>query len=401
MPPITITDVKTILTQPGPVILIVVKVETSEPGLYGLGCATFCWRHRAVQAAIERHLRPFLIGKDPAAIEDIWQSALVGGYWRNGPVLNNALSGVDMALWDIKGKRAGMPCYELWGGKSRPGAAVYVHADGREPAEVADRARQFIEQGFRHIRCQMGGYQGLAGRGWPRPEGAPPGAYFEPQEKLIRIPGLFEHLRRELPAEIELLYDVHERLAPISAIWLAKALEPHRLFFLEDLLAPEDIEWFATLRRQCAIPLAMGELFTHPLEIVPLVERRLIDFIRIHPSCYGGVTPCLKLAHLGELYGVRTAWHGPGDVSPVGMAANVHMDVHQHNFGIQEWALRGQAELEMFPGMPEIRSGYVYPNDKPGWGIEIDEAIAASFPVRDEVPQWTQARLPDGTAARP
>jgi len=401
---LTITRVQTFLTSPGgrsSARLIVVKVHTSEPGLFGLGCATFTQRHRAVQAALEHHVGPFVVGKDPRHIEDLWQSAMVNGYWRNGPVLNNAIAGVDIALWDIAGKLAGVPCYQLWGGKCREAAAVYVHADGKEIAEVIDSARRYLEQGFRHIRCQLGGYPGLEGASARRPEGAPPGTYFQPREKLRRVPALFQAVREALGQEVELLHDVHERLAPIDAVWLAKALEPYRLFYLEDLLAPEDVEWFATVRSQCATPLAMGELFDHPLEFVPLVTGRLIDFVRCHITAIGGISPAIKLAHLAEAFGVRTAWHGPGDVSPIGMAANLHLDVAMHNFGIQEWSFRKPAELEMFPGMPEVRDGYAYPNDRPGLGVEFDERLAGKYPVTDENPAWTVSRLPDGTIWRP
>jgi len=388
------------LTQPDAQRLIVVKVLTNEPGLYGLGCATFTQRHMAVKAAVEHHIGPFVLGKDPRNIEDLWQSAMVNGYWRNGPVLNNAISGVDMALWDIQGKLAGMPCYQLWGGKSRPAAAVYVHAGGRTPAEVLESVRRWTEQGFRHVRCQLGGYVGQ-GAQHVRPDGAPDGAYFDAREKLHSIPALFEALRNELGDSVELLHDVHERLAPIDAVYLAKALEPYRLFFLEDLLAPEDIDWFRQIRAVCATPIAMGELFNHPREITPLVSERLIAFIRVHLSQIGGLTPALKLAHLCEAFGVRTAWHGPADVSPVGMAAAVHLDVAMHNFGIQEWAFRKDRELEIFPGMPEVRNGYAYPNDRPGLGIDFNETLAAKCPCDNDNPTWTVSRLPDGTLWRP
>lgn len=401
MADLTITRVETFITEPAGSRLIVVKVHTSQAGLFGLGCATFTQRHRAVQAALERHVGPFVVGKDPRNIEDLWQSAMVNGYWRNGPVLNNALSGVDMALWDLKGKLAGMPCYQLWGGLSRPAAAVYVHAGGREPKEVADDVRKFLARGFQYVRCQMGGYEGLEGHGGRRPDGALPGDYFDPREKLRRTPALFEFLRAELGDGVELLHDVHERLAPINAVWLAKALEPYRLFFLEDILAPEDLAWLRQVRATSTTPIALGELFNHPLEFVPAISERLIDFIRVHVSQIGGVTPALKLAHLAEAFGVRTAWHGPGDVSPVGMAANVHLDVSMHNFGIQEWAFRSPLEEEMFPGTPQVRKGYAYPNDRPGWGIDFDEALAARYPPTDDNPHWTVSRLPDGSIWRP
>jgi len=401
MAEVTIESVESFLTQPGGSRLLVVRVRTSEPGLFGLGCATFTQRHLAVKAALDRHVGPQVAGRSVHDIEDIWRAMMVGGYWRNGPVLNNAIGGVDMALWDIKGKLAAMPCYELWGGKCRPAAAVYVHADGKTPEEVADRARGFMEKGIRHVRCQLGGYAGLMGRGVSKPDGAAPGAYFDPTEKLLRIPKLFAHLRAELGEEVELLHDVHERLAPIDAVRLAKALEPYRLFFLEDALAPEQLDWFAEIRNQCATPLAVGELFNHPREVLPLVAGRLIDFLRVRPGQFGGVTAALKIAHVCDAFGVRTAWQGPGDLTPVGLAAMVHLDVACHNFGVQEWAFRCDAEREMFPGMPELRGGYAYPNDKPGWGIEFDESLAAKYPCDDANPTWTQARLPDGTMWRP
>ena len=401
MATLKITAVRTFITQPCGQRLIVVKVLTNQPGLYGLGCATFTQRHMAVKAALEHHIGPLAVGRDPRNIEDFWQAAMVNGYWRSGPVLNSAVSGLDMALWDIKGKLAGMPCYDLWGGKCRPAAAVYVHAGGSTPEEAAESVRRFMAEGYQHIRCQLGGYPGTEGAKAARPDGAAPGAYFDPKEKLRRIPALFEHLRGELGDGVELLHDVHERLAPIDAVGLAKALEPYRLFFLEDALAPEDVEWFANIRAACATPLAMGELFTNPREFVPLVAGRLIDFIRCHVSAIGGVTPALKLAHLCDAFGVRTAWHGPGDVSPVGMAANVHIDVACRNFGIQEWAIRPPVEYEMFPGTPEVRGGYAYPNERPGLGIEFDEKLAARFPPDDKPVDWTVSRLPDGTLWRP
>jgi mannonate dehydratase len=398
--PITIQDVKVILTAPSRIRLVVVKVVTSEPGLYGLGCATFTQRHRAVAAAVDGHLRAFLLGRDVSRIEDLWQQMMVHSYWRNGPVLNNAVSGVDMALWDIKGKLAGMPVYELLGGKCREGAAVYRHADGAEPKQVEDNARKFQEQGIHYIRVQMGGYGGKNPM-LRLPEGSPSGAYYDDKAYMRSIPPLLEHIRSTIGWQVELLHDIHERLRPIDAVNFAKIVEPYRLFFLEDALAPEDIEWFETIRQQCATPLAMGELFVHPREWVPLVSRRLIDFLRMHISAIGGITPAKKAAILGEQFGVRTAWHGPGDVSPVGHAANVHLDVSSPNFGVQEWSGFSDTLQEVFPGCPELRNGYAYPNDKPGLGIDLNEDLAARFPCEDGVEQWTQTRLPDGTAVRP
>jgi mannonate dehydratase len=397
---ITIKDVKTILTQPAGSRLIVVKIITSEPGLYGLGCATFTQRFHAVHAAIEKHLKPFLIGRNVARIEDLWQMMMVNGYWRNGPVLNNAISGIDMALWDIQGKRAGMPVYQLLGGKCREAAAVYTHADGRTPQEVTARVRQFMADGYRYIRIQMGGYGGQTG-GMVKPEGAVDGAYYDPREYMRKMIEMMTFVRSEVGQEIELLHDVHERLKPSEAIQFAKDVEPIKLFFLEDLLAPEDLRWFEQVRLHSSAPLAMGELFNHPREWQPLISGRLIDFIRMHISQMGGITPARNVAAFANMYGIRTAWHGPGDVSPVGHAANLHLDLWAPNFGIQEWCRFPEVIYEIFPGTPEVREGYMYPNDQPGLGIDIDEALAAKFPCEDEIIHWTQTRLPDGSPVRP
>ncbi|MFL7812007.1 MAG: enolase C-terminal domain-like protein [Anaerolineae bacterium] len=403
--PTTIEDIQVIATQPAGARLIVVKVLTSEPGLYGLGCATFTQRWRAVVAAVEGHLKPFLIGRDVSRIEEIYRMSMVHGYWRNGPVLNNAISGVDMALWDIKGKQAGMPVYQLLGGKCREAAAVYTHADGHTPEEVIDSVRGFLDQGYRYVRVQMGGYGGRAanadGNPIAKPEGALDGAYFDPRDYMRNMLRMMEHVRAELGFEVELLHDVHERLQPTDAVQFAKDVEPYKLFFLEDALAPEDIKWFERMRQQCTTPLAMGELFNNPREWQPLVSGRLIDFVRMHISQMGGITPARAVATFANMYGVRTAWHGPGDVSPVGHAANLHVDLWAPNFGIQEWCRFSELVYEMFPGTPRVRDGYMYPNDQPGLGIAVDEKLAAEYPCTDTVEQWTQARLPDGSPARP
>jgi len=406
-PPVTITDVKTILTAPNGIRLVVVKVLTSEPGLYGLGCATFTQRPLAVATAIDEYLRPFVLGRDVDRIEDIWQALYVSSYWRSGPVLNNAMSGLDEALWDIKAKRAGMPLYQLFGGKAREAVPVYTHASGASPTEVEERVRAFMAQGFRYIRVQMG-IPGLSTYGSRGGEAIPAlnptqTRTWEPTPYVRSVPTLLEHLRVALGEDVELLHDVHERIPPIQGVWLAKAVEPYRLFFLEDLFAPEDIAYFRMVRAQCATPIAMGELFVNQAEYVPLMRERLIDFIRVHISDIGGLTPARKLAAFGEFLGVRSAWHGPGDVSPVGHAANLHLDLAISNFGIQEQALFPEATREVFPGTPEIHDGCVWCNEQPGLGVDIDEALAAKypFPEHEYNGAWPEVRRLDGTVVKP
>ena len=398
--PITITNVKIILTQPDQARLAVVKVDTSEPGLTGIGCATFTQRIHAVAAALDRHLAPFLIGRDVSRIEEIWQMLMVHGYWRNGPVLNNAISGVDQALWDIKGKMANMPVFDLLGGKSREAAHVYVHADGSSPDEVAQNARAFADAGYRYVRVQQGLYGG-AGAALSRPTGSPDGAYFDPQHYQRATIETIGHVRDVVGPEIGLIHDVHERLTTADAVRFAKDVEPFRLFFLEDVLAPEDLHWLSRVRSQTTTPLALGELFNHPLEWRTVIEQKLVDFIRMHVSQMGGITPARKVADFAHAYGVRTAWHGPSDTSPVGHAANLHLDIWSPAFGIQEWYRPSELEYEMFPGLPRVDNGYLYPNNEPGLGIDINEEMAADYPVSEIVEEWTQARLPDGSAARP
>jgi mannonate dehydratase len=398
---ITIRAVRPILTMPdGFNRLVVVKVETSEPELYGVGCATFTQRPLAVRSAIADYLEPFLVGKPVSAIEDLWQTMYVNAYWRTGPVMNNAISGVDQALWDILGKRAGMPLYALFGGACRPAAAIYRHADGRDHAEVADAVRAFQAEGVRHVRCQLQGYGG-GWSGMEQPYGVPGGEFFDPLAYARSVPRLFDDLRSELGDEIELIHDVHERLSPADAVTLASRLSAHRLFYLEDPLPPEHLGWLPRLRQHSTAPIALGELFTNSQEWLPLLERREIDFIRVHVSAIGGLTPARKLATLAEAFGVRTAWHGPRDTSPVGHAAQLHLDVSAHNFGIQEWPGFPSTVEDVFPGCPRPDRGYLYPSTTPGIGTDIDEEAAAKFPISEGPDRWTLARLPDGTPARP
>jgi mannonate dehydratase len=399
---VTIKDIEIIIAQPNLSPLVIVKIITSEPGLYGLGCASHSRHVYAVKEAIEGRLKPLAIGRDVSRIEELWQLMYFDGYYRNGPIINNAISGIDMALWDIKGKMANMPLYQLFGGKSREGAHVYVHADGPTIETVIENMHKRIERGHRHLRVQLGIYGGVS-REIYKPENAPDGVYYDPRAYARDTLKLMEGIRAEFGEEIELLHDVHERLTPINAVQFAKDMEEFKLFFLEDVLAPEDNPWHQMLRQQCATPIAMGEIYTNPREWQPVIEKRLIDFIRIHISYIGGITPALKLIAFANMYGVRTAWHGPSGTSPVGHAANLHLNLWAPNFGIQEWYKVKDLDYEMFPNMPEIRNGYMYANDKLGLGIEIDEDIAAKHPPQPlhEYKKEMFVRLPDGTPARP
>lgn len=412
---VLITNVKVICTAPEGINLLVVKVETNQPGLFGLGCATFAYRHLAVKCLIEEYIRPLVIGRNAQDIEELWQLMHQNAYWRNGPIENNAMSGIDMALWDIKGKLANLPLYQLFGGKVRQGVPVYRHADGRDLAELCDNIERYRAQGITHIRCQNGGYGGNYGMAPAHAaKNAPDGVYLDQRKYMRDTLKLFDGIRSRVGFDVELCHDVHERLKPADAIRFACALEPFDLFFLEDAMPLEEAEWLRQLRAKTTLPLAQGELFNHPFEWRTVIAERLIDYVRVHLSQVGGITPGRKLQLFAEQYGVRIAWHGPGDMSPLAHAANIHIDLAAQNFGVQEWSgteppnfviqdLKGphQALLSVFPGLPEFHQGFVYANSKPGLGVDLDEAEAAKFPCEVNVTTWTQTRLRDGSLQTP
>ena len=396
----TIKDVSVIAVQPGGVRLVVVKVTTDQPGLYGYGCATFTQRAELVTAAVDKYLRPFLIGKPTDRIDDLWQAMYNSSYWRNGPVLNNAISGVDQALWDIKGRQAGMPVYQLLGGKCREAADLYVGVGGADNAQLIQNIRAAQTAGYRHFRLGLNGAETTT-RNATVLHNAP---LFDRDAYLRDTLKMFEAVRTQLGDQIEIMFDVHERVTPTQAIRLCKDVEQFRLFFLEDPLSPEDIPYYRIIRQQSTTPIAMGELFVNVNEWTPLIDERLIDYIRVHVSEAGGLTPARKIAVLAEMHGVRTAWHGPADVSPVGHCANLTLAVSAYNFGIQEMAAFAPATHEIFSGVPVVKNGYGYPNEAPGWGVEVDEKAAAKYPFRNDNTErgklnggWGELRLPDGT----
>jgi len=406
LPTPIIRDMKVINTQPAGVRLTVVKVLTDQDGLYGYGCATFTQRADLVGPAVEKYLKPLLVGKPADRIEDTWQACYNSSYWRNGPVLNNAISGVDQALWDIKGRQANMPVYQLLGGKAREAALTYATIGATDPSEAVDRVRGMMAKGFRVIKVMVGvpGMSSYGPGSGPPLKGLHPGPVWEPGPYMRLTRRVLEECRKQLGEEVELIHDVHERVSPHQAVQFAKELEPIRLFYLEDPLSPEHIDYFRQIRQQCATSIAMGELFNNPHEWHPLIAGRLIDYIRVHLSQAGGLTPARKIAILAELYGVKTAWHGPGDVSPVGHTAQLHLDLASSNFGVQEGGVITGLEAEIFKGCATYKDGYLYASDAPGWGIEVDEQLAAKHPFRDGPDHlnggWGIVRRYDGTVIK-
>jgi len=400
--PLKITDVKAIPTRQW----VFLKVFTSEPGLYGIGSASNAYEAAAVVTAIEQKYKPFWIGKSADRIEDLWESTNVLAYWRNSTIQNNILSGLDMALWDIKGKRARMPVYDLLGGKVRDAVPIYAHADGRDREQVAENVHKYMEEGYRHVRAQMGGYGGggfvPSGKG-SRPAEGFAGEAFDEDIYIDEVTKLFEFLRAKLGPEVKLLHDVHEHLTPTAAVEFAKRLEPYRMFYVEDILPPEQIEWFRRIKQVTTTPMAMGELFTSPREYRPLIAQRVIDFIRCRVSQIGGITAAKRIAALCTEFGVRTAWQEGGDNDPVNQLAAYHVDLTIPSFGIQEDNHFPTYVHEMLPGTAELRRGYLYGNDEPGLGIDVKEDIALKYPPSPVRPgdSWTTVRGMDGSLVIP
>ncbi len=387
LPPLKITEVRVIVTCPGR-NYVVVKILTNEPGLYGVGDATLNGRELAVATALKEHIAPLLTGRDPEQVEDIYQYLYRGSYWRSGPVQMTAIAGIDSALWDIKGKRAGMPVYQLLGGRTRIGALAYTHASGRDAVEVEDGVRRGLERGFKCVRAQVA-LPGLASTYGTAPAkksdaeaGLPDTEIFEPSIYLRTVPKLFAHLRAKLGDEVELLHDTHEKLIPIEGARLAKELEPYHLFFLEDLLRPEHKESFRVIRQASTTPLAMGELFNSLWDCVPLISEQLIDFIRCDLGHIGGISNARKVAALAEAFHVKTAWHGPADVGPPTHAASVHLDLAIPNFGVQETVSWPEQTQEVLPGAPTFKAGYLNVSEAPGLGTDVNEEAAKKYPYK-------------------
>ncbi len=414
-----IRAVRAIETAPGGINMLVVKVETSEDGLYGLGCATLTYRTATIKNLIETYIEPLIVGREVDRISDLWQLMHQNPYWRTGPIENNAISGVDMALWDIKGKMANMPLYQLLGGKMRDGIPVYRHADGADINELIEEIEGFRSIGLQYIRCQMGIYGGTEyGKTLPRAaKNAQIGTYVDSAAYMKNTVDMFEKLRVHFGDDIEFVHDVHERISPVQAREFCHALDPYHLFFLEDVVSPENVSWLREIHNYCTTPLSHGELYANSNDWHTAVMERSVDYIRAHISDIGGITPALRLAAYGNAFGVRTCWHCPPDITPIGAAAEIHIDYAIPNFGLQEWSgiksykflqqtAGGNAQVndaldEVFTGMPQYENGYVYVNDKPGLGVDFDEKAAARYTCEHPVTIWTQTRNPDGSLVTP
>ena len=379
---------KTIVTCPGR-NFVTLKIVTDE-GVYGIGDATLNGRELAVEAYLSQHVIPCLIGRDAHQIEDIWQFLYRGAYWRRGPVTMAAIAAVDMALWDIKGKIAGLPVYQLLGGACRTGVMVYGHANGETIDETLDNAAHYAALGYKAIRLQTGvpGMPGAYGVSKdrffyePADSDLPKETVWSTERYLRTAPDLFAAARDRLGWDLHLLHDVHHRLTPIEAARLGKDLEPYRLFWMEDAVPAENQSSFRIIRQHTTTPLAVGEIFNSVWDCKQLIEEQLIDYIRATVVHAGGITHLKKLASFADLYQVRTGCHGATDLSPVCMGAALHFDLSIPNFGVQEYMRHTPETDAVFPHAYTFKDGMLHPGDAPGLGVDIDEDLAAKYPYQ-------------------
>jgi mannonate dehydratase len=396
-----ITSASVIITSPGR-NFVTLRIETSD-GVSGLGDATLNGRELAVASYLEEHVVPCLIGRDAHRIEDIWQYLYRGAYWRRGPVTMTAIAAVDMALWDIKAKIAGLPLYQLLGGACREGVMVYCHASGASIEETIDHAQGFAEEGYRAIRIQSGvpgldSTYGVSKNKFayePATKGLPPVNAWSSEKYLRSVAPLFAAAREALGWDMHLLHDIHHRLTPIEAGRLGKDLEAFRPFWLEDACPAENQESFRIIRQHTTTPLAVGEVFNSIWDCKQLIEEQLIDYIRATVVHAGGITHLRRIASLAAMYNVRTGCHGATDLSPVAMAAALHFDLSITNFGIQEYMRHTDETDAVFPHAYSFANGMLHPGDKPGLGVDIDLDLASKYPY--ERAYLPVNRLEDGS----
>jgi mannonate dehydratase len=396
-----IKGARVVVTCPGRNFVTLV-IET-DAGLTGLGDATLNGREKAVVSYLEDHVIPCLVGRDPQRVEDTWQYLYKGAYWRRGPVTMSAVSAVDMALWDIKGKVAGLPVYQLLGGASRDGVMVYGHANGRDIEETADEVARYVEMGYRAVRAQSG-VPGLASTYGvskdrmhyePADADLPTENTWSTERYMNHVPELFAELRRRFGPDLHLLHDVHHRLKPIEAARLGKDLEPFRLFWMEDPTPAENQAAFRLIRQHTTTPIAVGEVFSSIWDAKQLIEEQLIDYIRTTVVHAGGLTHLRRIADFAALHGVRTGCHGATDLSPVSMAAALNFGLWVPNFGIQEYMRHTEETDAVFPHEYRFADGYLHPGEAAGLGVDLDEKRAASYPYRRAF--LPVNRLEDGT----
>ena len=387
---------------------VTLKIMTDQ-GIYGLGDATLNNRETLPAAYLQDYLIPNLIGLDPRNSEDIWQFLYRGAYFRRGPIAMAAFGAIDTALWDIKGKLAGMPLYQLFGGKSREGAMVYAHATGSDLEDLMDSIAFYKEQGYKAVRVQCG-IPGMpsASYGVSELEGnnknyitdfsgiRPKLEIWDTDRYLRYMPAALHRIREHFGPELKILHDVHHRLRPREAARFAKEVEPVDLFWLEDPTPAEDQNALRLLRHHSTVPVAIGEVFNSIYDCNKLIEDELIDFIRVAVTYAGGITHVKRIIDLAGLHHVRTGFHGAPSHSPICMAAQAHLNAWAPNFGIQEYLVLGTAECDdLFPSDHRMQGGLFYVSDAPGLGVDFNENEAGRYSYQPG--SHPVVRLEDGT----
>jgi mannonate dehydratase len=396
-----IVSARVIVTCPGR-NFVTLKIECDD-GTTGLGDATLNGRELSVASYLTDHVVPCLIGRDAHRIEDVWQYLYKGAYWRRGPVTMAAIAAVDTALWDIKGKLAGMPVYQLLGGAARDACMVYAHANGTTIEDTIAVAKAEQAKGYKAIRLQCGvpglaSTYGVAKRGAryePADADLPSESVWSTEKYLRVVPELFKAAREAMGWEVHLLHDIHHRLTPIEAGRLGKALEPYNLFWIEDPTPAENQEAFKLIRHHTTTPIAVGEVFNSIWDAKDLIQNQLIDYIRATVVHAGGITHLRRIASLADLYQVRTGCHGATDLSPVAMAAALHFGLSVPNFGVQEHMPHTDETDAVFPHAYSFDDGMMHPGEAPGLGVDIDEDLAATYDYKRAY--LPVARLEDGT----
>jgi len=338
-------------------------VDTDE-GIYGVGEAGITGREMAMVGALE-HFRPLLIGMDPGRIEHIWQLLSRGGFFPAQRILSSAMSAIDIALWDIKGKALGVPIYNLLGGRVRDKVICYPHNGGHETAALVESCMRSVEEGWKFVR-------------WGLPA---QGDVLEPRRAVLKSIEQFKAVREAVGDGIEIVFDVHTRLDPADVVWLCREVEPYQPYFIEDPLRCENPDSYRTLRPRTTVPLAAGEQFSSKWEFRQLVEEELIDYARVDLCIAGGLTEARKIAGWCETHYINLAVHNP--LGPVSTAACLQLNLASPNFGVQEQPNRPSTMLtDVVPMQPEWEDGYLLPSAGPGLGIEFDREAAKEHPYQ-------------------
>ena len=354
-----ITNIETYPVWGGARNFLFVVVDTDE-GISGVGEAGITGRELAVIGAIE-HFKPLLIGQDAGRIEHLWQMLFRGGFFPAQRIQTAAISAIDIALWDIKGKLLGVPIYELLGGRVRDKVVCYPHNVGhtKEIAPLVESCLQTKQEGWKFVRW-----------GLPEEDGV-----LEPRRAVLTAIEQFRAVREAIGDEIEITFDVHTRLDLPDALWLCQEVEPLRPFFMEDPLRSENPDSFKTLRPRTRVPLAAGEQFSSKWEFRQLIEEEWIDYARIDLCIVGGFTEARKIAGWCETHYIKLALHNP--LGPVSTAACLQLNLATPNFGVQEQPRRtGTVLTDVVPVQPEWQDGYLLPPTRPGLGIEFDRDAA-------------------------